>query len=196
MAGYFKRETPASRSLGGWLVSDRWHSSSAAKFWTGVLDELAAGYSEADHIEMEACIPGPLTRDLLDPRASLQRMVDSHQGEDLSVEIRKAAQELDLLGPPGSVTYRIADSEGAHIEAAVIPHVDAEVFAHLVVWLPEWAGIDSDEWNERDVTASFTVRRPERGQNQVISFALNHAPLHEGLYRCKLGHLRQELAET
>ncbi len=190
MAGYFKRETPASPSLGGWLVGARWYANSAAKFWSGVVDELAHGYAEADRIEMEACIPGPLTHDLLDPRASLQRMVDSYDGRDLSGALRKAARDLELLGPPGSVTYRIVDREEAVIEESVIPHVDAEVFAHLVVWLPEWAGIPPDTWNNRDVAATIRVRRPEHFRNQAIAFLLNHTPLHEGLYRCRLDDLR------
>jgi len=190
MAGYFQRDTPASNSLGGWLVGERWYANSAAKFWIGVIDELTNGYTEAEHIEMEACIPSPLTRELLDPRASLQRMVDSYDGRDLSRELGEAARELELLGPPGSVTYRIVGPEGTHLEEATIPHIDAEVFAHLVVWLPEWAGIDAAEWNARDVAATITVRRPERSENQTIDFLLNHSPLHEGLYRCRLSYLR------
>jgi hypothetical protein len=186
MAGYFQRDTTAARSLGGWLVGERWYANSAAKFWIGIIDELTHGYAEADRIEMEACIPGPLTRELLDPRASLQRMVDSHGDKDLSKELREAAQELELLGPPGSVTYRIVDAQDSLIEEGVIPHVDAEVFAHLVAWLPEWAGVDAEEWNDRDVAATITARRPERSEDQAIAFLLNHSPLHEGLYRCKV----------
>ncbi len=190
MAGYFQRNTPALPSRGGWLVGRTWHANSAAKFWIGVLDEMAAGYANAAYLELEACVSGPLGRNLLDPRASLQRMIDAHRGEDLSAEIRRAVDELELLGPPGSVTYRLVDAEGQHIEVGVLPGIDAEIFPHLVSWLPEWAGIDADLWNDRDVAASIDVRRPEQSRNQTVSFILNHAPLHEGLYRCCLTGLR------
>ena len=127
---------------------------------------------------------GPLTSDLLDPRASLQRMFDSAADQDVERELKDLVQELELLGPPGSVTYRICARDGQLVEEGILPEVDAEVLAHLAVWLPEWAGIHPAEWNDRDLEASFVADWPDQTEAGQISFALHHCALHEGLYRC------------
>jgi len=184
MDGYFKRDTPELPPSVGWFVEGRWYANSAAKFWCGILCELAATYPDAGSVALEACVVGPLTSELLDPRASLQRMFDSAASQDVERELEDLVKELELLGPPGSVTYRICDQDGRTVEEGLLPEIDAEVLAHLAVWLPEWAGIHEAEWNDRDLEAKFTADRPDQDRAGRVSFTLHHCALHEGLYRC------------
>jgi hypothetical protein len=183
---YFNREAPEPSASAGWFVDGRWYANSAAKFWAGILDEVASTYPEAHRLELEACVVGPLTPDLLDPRASLQRMFDTGVDVDAEGELRRLVEELELLGPPGSVTYRITTTGGGQVEAGLVPEVDAEILAHLAAWLLEWAHIDHATWNDRRVDAGFAADRPKCTAPQTISFTLNHSALHEGLYRCHL----------
>ena len=107
MTAYFQRYASLISVQSGWFVEGTWYSNSAAKFWAGMLDELKAAYPEAVSLSLEACVVGPLTPDLLDPRTSLQQMFDTHAAVDSEGELQRLVDELELLGPAGSVTYRI-----------------------------------------------------------------------------------------
>jgi len=186
MRRYLHRDTPKDIAPLGWFVRGHWYDNSAAKFWSGILRELADDYPEARKLELESCVAGSLSSDLLDPRASLQQMFESISDQEVEREMVRLAEELELLGPPGSTTYRITGASAGMIEEGILPEVDSEILAHLVAWLPEWAGIDEALWTDHVVKADFTVDSPLQTDARTISFTLNHAALHEGLYRCHL----------
>lgn len=164
------------------------YSNSAAKFWSGLLDEVCSDYPGCDALSLEFLTGIELSRDLLFPERSLQRQLDRYRGEmDLERAMRDAIAEYELYGPPGVVRLRLLAGNRVKRSCELPPDcVDADLFPHLLVWLLEWAQIPDCLWNLPEAQGEFSADDPERSLRYDLDFTLENRHVSEGLIRREL----------
>ena len=167
----------------GYLLCGELYQNSAAQFWFGLADELIEDFRECRSATLTSVSDQPLDPVLLRPEASLERALGEPDGESPDEVIRRAAADLDLFGPPGSVT--IALDQPADAEPRILPQecIDAEIFSYLLAWLLRWAGLDGAKWNREHLAGTISAVDPARSYAYSIDFVLHSRHVSEGLYR-------------
>lgn len=170
----------------GWWVDGKWYAHSAAKFWPRLLDDVKAGCPGWRVAELTTFTEAPLDRDLLSPLNALRRGLLDLAFADVPREMARTLAELEMTGPPAGVTLHCLGPGGTVLETRALPDLDGEVFANLVVWLLEWAGIPDALWNHGEVNGRFLAAASPHGEAREIAFRLEHRHLSEGLHRCSV----------
>ena len=169
----------------GWVVHGMRYANSAAKFWSSLLDELAADYPGCDALELDVLTDANLERDLLFPESVLQHELDRRQSL-LSIEeaLRETLSQFDLIGPPGAVHVRLL-GDGVETKRCDLPLdcVDADIFPCLLVWLMEWSEIPQCLWNNPSVSGDVSARDRQRSVRYRLQFELINKHVSEGLYQ-------------
>lgn len=160
-------------------------TNSAAKFWSSLVDELAADYPACEALVLDTLTDIILDRSLLFPESALQGELDKRQNV-LNIEdaLRESLSQFDLIGPPSSVHVRLL-AGGLEIKTCDLPLdcVDAETFPCLLVWLLEWSEIPYCLWNNASLTGDFTARDRQRAVRYRLQFDLANKHVSEGLYQ-------------
>lgn len=165
-------------------IGDEVHRNSAARFWFGFVDELIEDFPQCDAAHLTALSDGPLRADQLRPQASLERCLEDFPDQDLEDTIRQAAAELEIFGPPGSVSVELKrgdESIGQHVLPSEC--VDTEIFPYLLVWLLEWAGLEESRWNSEQVVGDVDALEPACQRAYRLDFCLKNQDIREGLMR-------------
>ncbi len=177
--------TPAPRAL---VVAGRRVTQAAARFWAALFREVAGDYPACDRLVLETLSDVRLTRDWLYPERALQRAADRlRPGAPPGRAYREALQEVLLNGLPGSVTIRLL-AGARDLWHGVLPGdcVDAEIFATLLAWLLEWAGLPEERWNAPRLAGTLIVRDPDTGWGGPLDLEAVRDHVSEGLYRWRV----------
>ncbi|MDA1087403.1 MAG: hypothetical protein O2901_10350 [Verrucomicrobia bacterium] len=173
---------PASAPV--YHIGDQICRNSAARFWFGFVDELIEDFPQCDAAHLTTLSEGPLRRDQLRPHAALERYLEEAPAQDLEAMIRQAAAELELFGPPGSVSVELKHGDES-IGQYVLPDecVDTEIFPYLLVWLLEWASLEESHWNGEHVVGVVDAVEPAYHRAYHLDFSLHNQHIREGLMR-------------
>lgn len=172
--------------LGGkkWLVRAISYSNAAAKFWSGLLDEVAADFPPQATVALSAPTGGWLTPEQLTPEKVVQQDLDNLANEDLRQAYTDAVSTLDLIGPPPQTTLRIQlPGTPLPLLTQSLEVLDAEILPFLLVWLLEWSNVPEVLWNEPSVHGRFLADDPVRQLHYRIAFRLTNQHLREGLFQ-------------
>ena len=158
----------------GWWVDGKWYAHSAAKFWPRLLDDVKAGCPGWRVAELTTFTEAPLDRDLLSPLNALRRGLLDLAFADVPREMARTLAELEMTGPPAGVTLHCLGPGGTVLETRALPDLDGEVFANLVVWLLEWAGIPDALWNHGDIAIGISASGNSPNVLKAIKYANDH----------------------
>lgn len=159
-------------------------SNTAAKFWTCLLDEVAADYPPRSRIELSALSGGLLIPDLLSPEAGLQRDMEQLGSDTVRDAFDDALAALSIIGPPPGVCLRVVPPpDQGQAQEFALDYLDAEILPFLLVWLLEWARVPDMMWNETSVRGGIDAEDRERGIRYLVAFELAAQHISEGLYR-------------
>jgi len=177
-----ENRAPASAPV--YHIGDQICSNSAVRFWFGFVDELTEDFPQCDATLLTALSEGPLQRDQLRPQAGLERYLKEAPAQNLEEMIRQTAVELELFGPPGSVSVELRHGDES-LSRHVLPDecVDAEIFPYLLVWLLEWAGLEESWWNGERVVGVVDAVEPAYQRAYHLDFSLHNQHIREGLVR-------------
>ncbi len=180
-----KKPDPPS-GLGGknWLVRTIPYNNAAAKFWSGLLDEVAADFPPQAAVVLSAPTGGWLTPEQLTPERVVQQDLDNLSNEDMRQAYTDAISTLDLIGPPPQTTLRIQlPDEPLPMLTQALEVLDAEILPFLLVWLLEWSNAPEVLWNEPAVHGRFLADDPVRHLRYRVAFHLSNQHLREGLFQ-------------
>ncbi len=177
-----------SKPAPGLIVQGVRFVHSAAQFWAGLLEEVAADYSTCDSMAFEILTDLALARDLLFPETALQRELHRLPHWPQRKEAWRAALvQLAVLGPPGAVGFELS-AQGVAQKSCSLPLdcVDAEIFPCLLVWLLEWSEVPQCLWNRSALQGGFTAQDRAGRVRYGLRWELENTHLSEGLYRRRL----------
>ena len=172
--------------LGGkkWLVRTIPYNNAAAKFWSGLLDEVAADFPPQATVTLGAPTGGWLTPEQLTPERVVQQDLDNLANEDLRQAYTDAISTLDIIGPPPQTTLCIKLPDAAQpLLTQSLEVLDAEILPFLLVWLLEWSNVPEVLWNEPSVHGRFLADDPVRHLRYRVAFRLANQHLREGLFQ-------------
>ena len=172
--------------LGGkkWFVRTIPYNNAAAKFWSGLLDEVAADFPPQASVTLSAPTGGWLTPEQLTPERVVQQDLDNLANEDLRQAYTDAISTLDLIGPPPQTTLCIQLPDAAlPLLTQSLEVLDAEILPFLLVWLLEWSNVPEVLWNEPSVHGRFLADDPGRHLRYRVAFRLANQHLREGLFQ-------------
>jgi hypothetical protein len=184
ISGHLDDPVPTTPGVEALFVRGRRYANTAAKFWASLVDEILEDTPACSRAELTALTAGPLSAKFLHPESALQDSLADLLTQDLREVMREMLAELEIVGPPGSVTVRLLDGE-TELLARPLPLdcVDADIFPCLLVWPLEWAGIARSTWNNEFVNGDFAAEDRRRGLLYQLSFDLRNTHVSEGLYR-------------
>lgn len=160
------------------------YRNSAAKFWTALADEALKLYPPGVVIELAVLSSVRLTRKLLFPHLVTDEDLADPLGRTPGDALSALAGELDLVGPPGSVTVLARRGPTEFYRGALPPDcLDGETFPYVVVWLVEWAGISPGDWNAEAVSGEIGGEDPGTGRRFHLPFTIRRRCAAEGLDR-------------
>lgn len=163
------------------------YSNTASKFWTCLLDEVAADYPPETRLELAAMSGGLLTPDLLTPEASLRRDMEKLGDKNVQEAFSDAIAALEVIGPPPIVTLRLMPPEGQGAPAALpLEYLDAEILPFLMAWLLEWSAVPDLMWNKESIRGAFAAQDRDRTLVYRVAFEMTSHHLSEGLYERKV----------
>lgn len=158
------------------------YGNSAAKFWSGLVDELAEDFPQCDSVVLSAPATEKLGRKLMFPQDSLAEDFESLMQLSLEDVIREVTTELELLGPPSGVTISLlADDKMFRSEELPLESVDANIFGYLLAWLLEWAQVPEANWNDGTVDGNVVAGDSERRLRYGLDVRLKNEHVSEGL---------------
>jgi hypothetical protein len=173
--------------MNGWFVGGERYSNSAAKFWPSLIDEAREEFPPSSSLELSAAVGCRLHRRHLFPQIELQEQFEWLREFDMARLVRETIAELEVLGPPSSVTLRVVDGD---TELALHPLpadcIDAEIFPYIAAWPLEWAGIPATLWSNAFLSGAFDAEDRTRGLLYSIELAFASRHLSEGLYSCSI----------
>lgn len=168
-------------------VGGQVYSNSAAKFWSSLVDEVAAEFPGCDSVVLSTSVSTPLGPALLFPEESLQRDFDSLSHMDLEEVIRQTTAELELIGQPARVVVSLMSGDTqTHQQLIKREFVDADVYVYLLSWLLKWADMPEESWNDESLAAHLTAQDLGRDLGYRLDIALSNTHLSEGLYERKV----------
>ena len=181
-------QVPTPSPATHWQVGGKRFTSSAARFWPALLDEIATDFPACAEIRLRATDDQPLHRAQLSPANSLERALERLEYEDSRAAMQEALLELDAAGPPQPISLELRSAAGDSLLCRNLPGdcVDTEIFPFLLVWLLTWAEIPADQWNREFVAGSFIARDPVRGFRYPLELELQNRHLSEGLFERRL----------
>jgi hypothetical protein len=185
-------DSDAASAVGGrgWIVEGQWFENTAAKFWSGLVDEAVLDYPGCDSVSLAALGNGRLTQDLLHPVCLLQRELDHPSNLSLEEAIRQAAEDKELFGPEAAVSIALLAGPRKLCERALpTDAVNAPVFAYLLAWLLAWCGVPANRWNEELLSGVFSAVEPHRRVRYGLSAAVRNRHLSEDLFQRKVAVL-------
>lgn len=155
----------------------------AAKFWSGLIDEVLADYPFPTVISLCAATSGCLSPDDLRPDRILARDMAALAGKDLQQAYRETLAVLEMTGPPLPTTLRLTRSgEPRPFLTAMLDLPDAETMPFLVAWLLEWLDVPPERWNDAMVAGAFVAEDLFRHRRYEVHCQLACKHLSEGLY--------------
>jgi hypothetical protein len=159
------------------------YDNTAAKFWTCLLDEVAADYPAAVGVALSAPTSGLLSPELLAPERVLQRDLSELEAGDVRNAFADAMSALEIIGPPCGVRLRLLAAHGEVASRDIaLDYLDAEILPFLIVWLLEWSCVPEFFWNAERVHGDFSGRDADRGIVYRLAFELRTRHLSEGLF--------------
>lgn len=160
------------------------YSNSAAKFWPALVDEAKLFYPQTYKVIVRGTSPGQLEEQQLFPEVWLKKDLEKLLRHDLEEMMRQAAAELELTGPPSSVTVGLFTENDENILLTQLPEdtMDAELLPFFLVWLLRWATVDQEKWNNEFVEGSFKADDTFNDRVYNFSFTIHNRYLAEGLY--------------
>ena len=179
-----KPEPPTGLGGKSWLVRTIPYSNAAAKFWSGLLDEVAADFPPQAMVALSAPTGGWLTPEQLTPERVGHQDLDNLANEDLRQAYTDAVSTLDLIGPPPQTRLRIQLPDAdLPLLTQSLEVLDAEILPFLLVWLLEWSNVPEVLWNEPSVHGRFLADDPSRHLRYRVAFRLANQHLREGLFQ-------------
>ncbi len=160
------------------------YSNSAAKFWPALVDEAILFDPATNRIVIHGTSPGKMKRQQLFPEILLKRDLEKLLHQNLEEIMKQTAAELELTGPPSSVTIGLLAENDANILNAELPLdcIDADLLPFFLAWLLHWAAVDEAKWNNEFLEGSFKAEDKCNKQVYDWSFILRNRYLAEDLY--------------
>jgi len=179
-----KPEPPSGLGGKSWLVRTIPYNNAAAKFWSGLLDEMISDFPAQATVTLSAPTGGWLTPEQLTPERVVQHDLDNLTSEDVRQAYTDAISTLDLIGPPPQTILRIQlpDAELPLLTES-LEVLDAEILPFLLVWLLEWSNVPEVHWNEAAVHGRFLADDSVRHLRYRVNFRLANQHLREGLFQ-------------
>jgi hypothetical protein len=175
---------PTTRGPESLVVDGRRFANTAAKFWASLIDEIREDTPQCTCVELTALTANPLCEKHLFPETALQEGLADLLTGNIRQFMRDAIAELEVVGPPASVTVRLLADDEELLSRELPPEcIDADIFPCLLVWPLEWAGIPRSMWNNEFLSGALTAEDRRRGLVYRLSFSLTSSHLSEGLYR-------------
>lgn len=160
------------------------YTSSAAKFWPALLDEVHADFPRCDRFELSAPGAGLVDAHHLHPEQELVQELEGIDIEDLKSAIIGTMAELELFGPPPAVQARLfCGSEEVYARALPEDCLDGDILPYLIAWLLRWAEVPEPEWEQARVSGRFDAVDRGRRLAYAVAFDFSQAHLSEGLYQ-------------
>ena len=167
-----------------WLINGRRYAHTAARFWMALFDEVLDRFPAYTAVELSAISALTLDHDLLNPAASLERMLQAPPPADA---LAAMVQELDWAGPPASIRVTVRQGTDVCLEGHLSTEVaDAETFMYLTAWLLEWAQITAFQWTAERVEGNFSAEDECHRQIHSAAFTLQADRLEEDMLQYKL----------
>ena len=167
-----------------WYVNGHRYDHAATRYWMALFDEVCERYPEHTAVELSTTSALPLDRDLLNPAASLERMLQTPPPSRSLAELLK---ELEWTGPPAGIRIAVYQGKDLCLEGRISTEVaDAETFMYLVAWLLEWAKIPTFQWNAESVRGDFRAEAPPYGHIYDAAFSLHTETLDEEMMKYTL----------
>ncbi len=166
------------------VVGNKAHTHSAARFWPRLVDESLQVFPLLTHIQLTTLTSERISPTRLDPQKELTSDVEELLHSDLESVIQNTMEELEMLGPPGPVTVGLMQGpDEIHSGALALESVDAETMIYLTAWLLEWSDIPHEIWHRDDIDGQFVGRVRPGETAYLMSFEFRNRHLSEGLYR-------------
>jgi hypothetical protein len=175
-------EPPFGIGCREWLVRGAVCGNAAAKFWSGLFDEVLSDYPFGPTLALCAAVDAPLTRADLHPDRALERDAAAWEGRDLRQMYRETLALLEITGAPTPTTIRLSrPGQPAPFLTMLLEQPDAETLPFLLAWLLEWQDIPSADWNGACVEGAFVADDLARSRGYEVRCRLECRPMSEGL---------------
>lgn len=167
-----------------WQVRGTRCDNAAAKFWSGLIDEVLADYPFPTTITLCAATSGPLSPGDLHPDQALEREIAALAGRNLRQAYRETLAVLEITGPPPPTTVRLTRTgQSRPFLTVMLDQPDAETVPFFLAWLLEWQDLPSDRWNDARVEGEFAADDLPRHRRYRVRCRLASRHLSEGLFR-------------
>jgi hypothetical protein len=108
------------------------YANTAAKFWSGLVDEVIHDFPDCDSLTLAAAGASPLSRTLLYPEDSVERDWNNLAQCSLEDIIREAVAELEMFGPTTGVTLALFSGDNELLRQQLPTEcVDSASFVYL-----------------------------------------------------------------
>jgi hypothetical protein len=159
------------------------YDNTAAKFWTGLIDEVRDAHAPCSVIELTAPTCERLERKHLFPVVTLEHDLERWSDRSARPTLQAILAELEMLGPPAPVCLRLLAGEQVLLSEVLRQGVDAEIFSNLVAWPLEWAEIPEFLWNNEFIQGRVVAEDRQTNTPYGFTFSLTNRHLSEGLYQ-------------
>jgi len=172
-----------------WATGGVFHSNSATRFWSGLVEELLRRFPAGEQFELIVCPACDLLPDMLFPGRLDVTQWEGIADEELRRQFSRTLAELEVLGEPPVVRLRVLDSTAQCVsDTNLSPEcVDADLFPFLLVWLLKWAGIPESDWNNDGLSGKFEAESLPGNRRFHLGFHLATENVAEELERWVLG---------
>ena len=176
-------EPPGGCGCRWWSVAGERHDNTAAKFWSALLDEVAADYPPATALALSGATDGLLAPDALDPAIALRRELSRAGRGDIRRAMRDTLAVLAITGPPPPVRVRLLQpGQRRPLLSRRLDDVDGDLLPFLFGWLLCWCGVPPGRWNEDEVEGAFAAEDAGRSRRYDLRVLLTNRHLREGLF--------------
>lgn len=187
----YQKDPPAGIGCRQWQVRGVVCDNAAAKFWSGLLDEVQSDYPFRVAITLRAAISGQLSPADLDAGKALEHDLAALAGKDLRQVYQEILAVLEITGPPPPTTVQLARSGQCDpFLTVMLEQPDAETMPFLLAWLLEWQSLPSGRWNDPLLEGAFAAHDPLRRRVYHVRCRMTCRHLSEDLF------LREAALET
>ncbi len=149
-----------------------------------LFDEVFERYPDHTAVELSTTSAMTLDRDLLNPVAPLEHMLQTPPAADSLV---KLVRELEWTGPPAGIRIVVYQDMDTSLEGQISTEVaDAETFMYLIAWLLEWSQLPAFRWTEERIEGHFRADTKPHAHIYHVQFVLQTEPLHEEMIKYAL----------
>ena len=180
-----ERQDEPSAGIGcsRWQVRGVFCDNTAAKFWSGLIDEVQTDYPFPTAISLCAATCGRLSPFDLHPDRILERDIADLAGKDLRQAYQNILSVLEITGPPPPTIVHLTRPDQARpFLTVMLEQPDAETMPFLLAWLLEWQEVPPDHWNDPVVEGEFVAEDTFRCWRYEVRCHLANRHLSEGLF--------------